>query len=128
MLVSLIVEMPKPPLPVAETMELPLDKVVISIGTRTDHWSELLESYPEIRNCSMDVAYALERREDEISDDGTGFDESVRARMKNKDTWKVLWEVAVEMLRRFGILLVLCRHGKHRSLSLAFEIAKEFAC
>ena len=56
--------MPKPPLPVAETMELPPEMVVISIGTRTAHWSELLDSYPEIRNCSMDVAHALERRGD----------------------------------------------------------------
>ena len=128
MLVSLIVEMPKPPLPVAETMELPLDKVVISIGTRTDHWSELLESYPEIRNCSMDVAYALERRGDENPDNGTGFDELVRDKMREKDTWKVLWEVAVEILARFRILVVLCTHGKHRSLSLAYEIHKEFGC
>ena len=128
MLVSLIVEMPKPPLPVAETMELPLDKVVISIGTRTAHWSELLDSYPEIRNCSMDVAHALERRGDENPDNGTGFDELVRDKMREKDTWKVLWEVAVEILARFRILVVLCTHGKHRSLSLAYEIHKEFGC
>ena len=34
----------------------------------------------------------------------------------------------MEILRRFGILLVLCRHGRHRSLSLAYEIHKEFGC
>ena len=101
---------------------------MISIGTRTAHWSELLDSYPEIRNCSMDVAHALERREDENPDNGTGFDELVRDKMRKKDTWKVLWEVAVEILARFRILLVVCRHGKHRSLSLAYEIHKEFEC
>jgi hypothetical protein len=102
-------------------------KLVIAVGVYTDHWGALVNAYPEILNCSMDVRDALGREWGE-STYGSGMDENVRNRMKEKRTWKLLWEVALRIMERFGILLVVCNHGKHRSLSLAYEVAKYCNC
>ena len=32
------------------------------------------------------------------------------------------------MLEAFGLLVILCNHGKHRSLSLAYELSERFEC
>ena len=41
-----------------------------------------------------------------------------------KEAWNPVWAVAMVVLREFGLLIVLCRNGKHRSLSLAYELAQ----
>ena len=48
--------------------------------------------------------------------------------MMAKDMWGVVWEVAMCILRAFGILIVVCNHGRHRSLSLAYELADRLGC
>ena len=92
----------------------------MAVGIRTKHWTALIEAYLDIFNCSMDVRYALGLEWDETVNEGTGMDEHVRDRMKKKDMWQVLIEVATFILAQFNILLVVCNHGKHRSLALVY--------
>ena len=56
------------------------------------------------------------------------MDKSVRDRMRCKSAWNVVWEVALGIMRHFRILVVLCNHGKHRSLSVAYDIADYLNC
>ena len=97
----------------------------MALGIHTDHWRELKKEYPGVLNCCINVVKAFEKEHDESSS-GTGFDKHVRERMMAKDTWETVWEVALEVLMAFGLLVVLCNHGKHRSLSLAYELHKSF--
>ena len=34
-----------------------------------------------------------------------------------------MWEIALSVLLKFGLLIVVCNYGKRRSLSLAYELA-----
>ena len=81
--------------------------------------------YPMVLNCCINVVEALKRGHDESSS-GSGFDKHTRERMMARDTWQTVWGVALEVLIAFGLLVVLCNHGRHRSLSLAYELHKFF--
>ena len=101
--------------------------MVVALGTDTSHrggrhWELVVSSFPAILNCCIDVKRSF-RREDDESTEGSGFDSPTRDRMKAKDTWVVVLEAAKCVLRAFGIVVVLCNHGKHRSLSVAYELA-----
>ena len=105
------------------------ERVVLAVGLRTDHWKALMDSCPEIVNCCMDVRDLLGRQwDDGDPGDGSGMDTAVRHRMKEKPAWSVLWVVAMVIMERFGILVVVCNWGKHRSLSLAYEVANHLNC
>ena len=97
----------------------------MALGIHTDHWSEVKKEYPGVLNCCINVVEAFEKGHDESSS-GTGFDKHVRERMMAKDTWETVWELALVVLMAFGLVVVLCNHGKHRSLSLAYELHKSF--
>ena len=97
----------------------------MALGLQTNHWRELKQKYPGVLNCCIDVVEAFGRGHDERSS-GTGFDEHIRERMMAKNTWETVWGVAMEVLMAFGLLVVLCNHGRHRSLSLAYELHKSF--
>ncbi len=101
--------------------------MVVAMGIHTQHWRETAKEFPGILNCCIDVREAFTKEWTE-STSGTGFDGRVRDRMKAKETWRIVWEVALRILREFGLLVVLCNHGKHRSLSLACEVAAHTGC
>ena len=101
--------------------------VVVALGIETDHWSHVFGEFPDILNCCIDVRHAFQKEQDE-STHGTGFDQSVRNRMISKNTWSTFWEAALVILQKFGLLVVLCNHGKHRSLSLVIELANYTGC
>ena len=73
------------------------------------------------------MARAL-RREWNEDTSGSGFDADTRTRIMAKSTWPVIWEVAMCVLRAFGLLIILCNHGRHRSLTLAYELATRTGC
>ena len=50
------------------------ERVVLVVGLRTNHWEALMDSCPEIVNCSMDVRLLLGREWNEDTDDGDGMD------------------------------------------------------
>ena len=100
--------------------------MVMALGKQTSHWTELKKEFPEVVNCCIDVTEAFKKGHDE-STSGSGFDRHTRERMMAKDTWETVWEVALEVLMTFNLLVVLCNHGKHRSLSLAYELHKAFS-
>ena len=104
------------------------NSMVIAIGFRTEHWLMLKDQFaPHIFSCCIDVRrpFKSRRRREEWAENtaGTGFDALTRDRMKEKDAWGILWEIAVYMLETFGLLIIVCNHGKHRSLSLAYEVS-----
>ena len=92
------------------------------MGIYTEHWRLVKHAFPGIHNCCIDVTRAFRRESDE-DPSGSGFDLHTRIRIMAKRTWPVVWEVAMSVLNKFGILIVLCNHGRHRSLSLAYELA-----
>lgn len=96
--------------------------MVIAVGVRTDHWPLMFENFPDVNNCCLNVIDAFHREYDEDTH-GTGLDEAVRDRIKMKAAWDTVWEVAIATLRMFGLVIAFCRHGKHRSLALAYELA-----
>ena len=99
-----------------------LQPTVIAIGVKTEYGQLLLDSFPSIANCCLDVRSAFSRKWDENSS-GTGFDLSTRRRIVAKKAWRFVSEIAMSVLAKFGLLIVVCNHGKHRSLSLACELA-----
>ena len=100
--------------------------MVVALGIYTEHWMMVKRAFPGIHNfihnCCMDVASAFRRESDE-DPSGSGFDLHTRSRIRAKRTWPVVWEVAMSVLNKFGFLIVLCNHGRHRSLSLAYELS-----
>ena len=101
--------------------------LVVAVGIETEHYDHILDHFPDIVNCCIDVRRAFNKKKNENTD-GTGFDEFVRTRITSKDTWTTVWEVAKVILQKFSLLVVLCSHGKHRSLSLAIELANYTGC
>ena len=101
--------------------------LVVALGTDTEHWRLVENSFPGIHNCCIHVANALRRERDEDAS-GSGFDAHTRTLIMAKRTWPVIWEVAMCVLREFGILIILCNHGRHRSLTLAYELAEREEC
>jgi len=103
--------------------------IVVAVGLRYDHWQMIRDEFPfgQIRSCCLDVRRAFNKEWDEDTN-GTGFDRYVRERFKAKPTWQVVWEVAIIILNKFGLLIVVCNHGKHRSLSLAREVQLHMNC
>ena len=101
--------------------------MVVALGMYTEHWGLVKHAFPGIHNCCIDVTRAF-RRDSDDDPRGSGFDLHTRIRIMAKSTWPVVWEVAMCVLRKFGILIVLCNHGRHRSLSLAYELAVWTGC
>ena len=115
--------MPGPPVEASE-QRAPL---VVAMGIRIAPWATVMNQFPRIRNCCICVTKAFRKQEHE-STDGSGFDEGTRSRMKKHETWATAWAAGACVLREFGFLIVLCNHGRHRSLSLAYELAAHFGC
>ena len=102
--------------------------LIIAVGVRTEHWQKICDEFPlHISTCCIDVRRALSKEWDEDTE-GIGFQRHVRDRMKAKPTWCILWEIALHILNKFGIVTILCNHGKHRSLSLAVEMQMHLQC
>ena len=101
--------------------------LVVALGTDTEHWRLVENSFPGIHNCCIHVANALRRERDDDTS-GSGWDSHTRTRIMAKRTWPVIWEVAMCVLREFGILIILCNQGRHRSLTLAYELATRTGC
>ena len=103
--------------------------IVAAIGVKTTYWDALVREIPDLwcLNFCIDVRKALGKEWDEDTR-GSGYDACVRERMKQKESWNVVWQVATHILHAFGILLVFCNHGKHRSLSLAVELKEQTHC
>ena len=55
----------------------------------------------------------------------TGLDEECSRRIRNKPAYPLLMLLGNIILDMFGILLVVCNHGKHRSVAVAKNIAQE---
>ena len=100
---------------------------VVAMGIDTEHWRVVTRTFPGILNCCINVCKAFSKEKDE-STAGSGFDLPTRNRMRAKEAWGIVWEVAMCVLRVFGLLIVLCNHGRHRSLSLAYELSAHTGC
>ena len=101
--------------------------MVIAMGKKSEHWHQVRRQFPGIRNCCIDVTKPFRLEEGE-STGGSGFDACTRQRIQKKPAWSVLWEIALHMVNTFGVLILLCNHGRHRSLSLAYEVACHERC
>ena len=102
--------------------------LIIAVGVRTEHWQMICDEFPlHISSCCLDVRRAFSRDWDEDTE-GTGFQRHVRDRMKAKPTWCFLWEIALHILNKFRMVIILCNHGKRRSLSLAVELQIHLKC
>ena len=100
---------------------------VMALGLKTKHWKELKKEYPGVVNCCINVVEAFGRGPRRGGNGcETGFDKHVRERIMARSTWETVWGVALEVLMAFGLLVVLCKHGRHRSLSLAYELHEFF--
>ena len=101
--------------------------IVIAVGTKTAHWDKLVAAFPSILNCCIDVRDAFQRQWDDDTT-GNGFDACVRDKVMAMPTWTIVKEIAMSVLKAFRLLIVVCNWGKHRSLSLAYEVANETQC
>ena len=106
-----------------------LKPMVIAVDSRTEYCQWLVCAYPSILNCCVVVRGDLC---EEWYADSESFDvhehEDVRARMKEQLSWGVLREAARYIFELYGVVLVLCNYGKHQSLSLGYEIARDADC
>ena len=96
--------------------------MVVAVGIETRHWEALREAFPEAVNCCVNVTRVF-RKECHESTAGSGFDQPTRDRMKAKETWGTVLTASLAVIHTFGLLVTVCNHGRHRSLSLGFEVA-----
>ena len=82
------------------------------------------DGFPLATNCCMDVARALAQERAEPKN-GTGLDPGCQERIRNKPFYSLLMAIGHLILEAFGILIVVCNHGKHRSTAIAADIARE---
>ena len=101
--------------------------MVVALGVQTDHWVAVRTSFPCILNCCVDTRKAFQKEYDEDVS-GSGFDEATRGRMREKASWNTVWAVAQCVFWEFALVIVLCNHGRHRSLSVAWEVSAEWGC
>ena len=100
---------------------LEMQPLIIAIGLETEHWQQLCHRHPACFNCMIHVSGALKKERDEPTI-GTGYDSVCAERIKAKPAYTVVKEVATEILQRFGLLIVACKHGTHRSVVLARHV------
>ena len=112
--------MPRPPTRLDINYPVP---PVIPMGRKTENWEKLQAEFPCVRNCVIDVRRAF-NRDDGENTSGTVFDPQVRHRIMGKPAWPVVFEIATLLLQTFGLCIVLCNYGKHRSVTVAYEIAE----
>ena len=78
--------------------------------------------YPAAAACCLDIRRAFHRPW-EANAEGTGFDAACRRRVAESPTYPPLLETAIYILQSLGVVILVCNHGKHRSLSLAYDVA-----
>lgn len=100
----------------------PSRTAAIAVGKQTDHWRALVRRFPDVWRCSLDVSRSFEAPWD-CDTRGTGYDAGVRDRIAESPTYATLMEAAMHLLRTLGVVVLVCNHGKHRSLSIAWEVA-----
>ena len=98
--------------------------MVIAVGIETIYWQQLINLYPRAINYCIDVRKAFHKEWDE-STASSGFNKHTRARMKMKPAWPAVFAVALCVIRRFRVVILVCNHGKHRSLSVAVELQQK---
>ena len=99
-------------------------RFVVAVGRRTEFWDALRWDFPRIANCCLDVRDAFHTEEYERGGGPLGFCREVRERIKSRPAWNVVWEIASVIFSQFDLLIVVCNHGKHRSLAFAYEFAQ----
>ena len=72
--------MPRPP---GRRVDDQLRLTVIAIGEKTKYWQPLIDAFPPMANCCLDVRSAFSREWDEDIT-GSGFDPATRDRIKSK--------------------------------------------
>ena len=110
--------MPRPPIRRANLC-------VVSVGIKTMHWTALTARFPKLLNCAMNVKTLLKKDRGE-STHCTGLDDECSGRIKCKPAYPLLKLLGHILLDTFGILLVVCSSGRHRSVALAKDIALEW--
>ena len=99
--------------------------MIIAVGVRTAYWEPLINRYPSVLNCCIDVRDVLGREYNEDTRK-SALSAEVRDRIKEKATWIIVYEACKCVLRKFRLLLVVCKYAKHRSLALGIEFTNDF--
>ena len=107
--------------PINLTREPPL---IVAMGFQSEHWLELGRAnlIDDLIHCSINVKSALRKGCNETTD-GTGLDDPCARRIRAKPLYQLLKDVGLIVLDRLGMLIVVCNHGKHRSVALARDLA-----
>ena len=101
----------------------PCNRVVFAIGTQTRHWVRFQQTYGSYLPCVINVT-ELFRRGPGDNTRTTGFDEECRRRIRRMSLFYPILCIANVLLDMYEIVIVLCRHGRHRSLTVAYELAR----
>ena len=99
--------------------------MVIAIGMETEYFDYTKEQL--IRNCCINVKDALCIRKcvDGRVQKGTAWNAYVRNEIRSMTNWRIVFEVCMCIYKTFDLLVVLCKQGRHRSLTTAIAIAEE---
>ncbi len=97
--------------------------LVLVVGSATNHYRQLLEHYPSVLNCMMNVTEPLRLPRDVPREGDSGFDFACVARIASMPAFDPLVAAGVEIFYRTHLLVVHCRRGRHWSVVVGRAVA-----
>ena len=89
--------------------------LVLVVGTQQPHYRDLFAAYPALVNSPLDVTVPLAVERGVRRPGRTGFDYRCAERIAALKPFRSLVAAAVEFFCRTHLVVICCRHGRHRS-------------
>ncbi len=97
--------------------------LVLVVGSDTTHYRQLLERFPSVANCVINVTDPLRLSRRGPRDGATGFDDACASRIAGMSAFHPLVAAALEVFYRTHLVVVHCRRGRHRSVVVGRAVA-----
>ncbi len=97
---------------------------VLVVGTQTPHYHSLFTAFPALVNSVLDVTAPLAVDRGVRKPGRTGFNWPCADRISAKPPFRLLVAAAVEIFYRTHLVVVCCRHGRHRSVTVGRAVAR----
>jgi hypothetical protein len=97
--------------------------LVLVVGSDTAHYRQLLERFPTVSNCVINVTDPLRLPRHVPKEGDTGFEDACASRIANMMAFHPLVAAAIEIFYRTHLVVVHCRRGRHRSVVVGRAVA-----
>ena len=97
--------------------------VILVVGAETVHYHQLLSRFLSVSNCVLNVTDPPRVPRGAPKPGRTGFDAACVTRVAAMPAFHPLVAAAIEVFYRTHLVVVHCRHGKHRSVVVGRAVA-----